>query len=387
MAVNPDDLLIFKVRGQQKRPAIEDKKKQEAKPEPKPKVLEVQRPVEAPKPVIERIVPQQRPKAAKQEKKPFSLFAKRPNIPEEPKMAAQPKKIAKIPVPQPERVEIPAYRPKPAYTAPAAVQQERAPPETQTMRDIYASVQREAQEQLVAAMKTSTGEFAAKELLATKGQAQTRTEADSIAAAKNMFCTWHPWRPAYAVCNWCHRAFCFEDTTEYNGALYCLEDIDKVSAGMVAKTGSEYNNISILASTLMFVTFLAFLYFDNAQLGYIVGFANSVGFLNFVSAITESYGFALIEAVTTFFALVAAILILAQSRKGYFIGLGSGLVNVALFSYQYLSTSTLYLLVISILAFASLITLAYSRSIFEEKEIPYLETKQYGVEWPNAGRF
>ncbi|MGI0133918.1 MAG: hypothetical protein ACREBW_03050, partial [Candidatus Micrarchaeaceae archaeon] len=218
-------------------------------------------------------------------------------------------------------------------------------------------------------------------------QKETRSESESIASAKGLFCTWHPWRPAYAVCGYCHRPFCFEDTTEYNGSLYCLEDIDKVSAGRVEETGMEYNNISIVASTLMFATFLAFMYFANAQLGYIIGYANSIGFFRFIGTITASYGLALLGAITTFFTLISAILILTQSRKGYYIGLAAGFANVALFSYQFLNTSTVYLLAISILSFASLVTLAYSRSMFEQKEMPYLETKQYGVEWPNAGKF
>ncbi|MDE1869260.1 MAG: hypothetical protein KGH60_04850 [Candidatus Micrarchaeota archaeon] len=382
MSVDPNDLLIFKVREQKKKPVIEEKKP-EPKAAPAPKIEEKPKPVieEAPKPAAQK-PPAEAPKP---ERKLFTLFAKKEEKPAEQRIEPKREAPKPAPVPRPAPAEMPVYRPKPVIERPAE-QPKRVQPESTTMRDIYASVQREAQQQLEAAVEAETGELTAKEILG-KRQRETKSEAESIAAAKNQFCAWHPWRPAYAVCSYCHRPFCYEDTTEYNGALYCLEDIDKVSAGIVEKTGLEYNNISIVASTLMFVTFLAFMYFANAQLGYIVGFANSVGFIRFVSGLTLSYGLALLGAITTFFTIIAAILILAQSRKGYYIGLGAGFVNVALFSYQYLNTSTLYLLVISILAFASLVTLAYSRSAFEEKEIPYLETKQYGVEWPNAGRF
>ncbi|MDE1811072.1 MAG: hypothetical protein KGH66_03460 [Candidatus Micrarchaeota archaeon] len=372
--------MIFKVREQQKKKPVVEEKVPEPKAAPAPKIEE------RPKPVIEvRPAPAvQKPIEGKPQRGQFAFFSKKEERQVEQKVV-QPKAERVRPVPVQKPVEVPEYRPRPVYERPAE-QPRRAQAQASTMRDIYASVQKEAEQQLEAAMETQVGELTAKELLG-KAKRETRSESESIAAAKNLFCTWHPWRPAYAVCNYCHRPFCFEDTTEYNGALYCLEDIDKVSAGMVEKTGLEYNNISIIASTLMFATFLAFMYFANAQLGYIVGYANNVGFIRFISGITPSYALALLGSITTFFTLVAAILMLAQSRKGYYIGLGTGFANVALFSYQYLNTRTLYLLVISVLAFASLVTLAYSRSAFEEREIPYLETKQYGVEWPNAGRF
>ena len=46
--------------------------------------------------------------------------------------------------------------------------------------------------------------------MSDKKKGKTHSEEESEEADQGLSCVWHPWRPAYAICNYCHRPFCFE---------------------------------------------------------------------------------------------------------------------------------------------------------------------------------
>ncbi len=223
--------------------------------------------------------------------------------------------------------------------------------------------------------------------LAERNGRLTKAEEDSIGAAKGMYCVWHPWRGAYAVCSHCHRAFCFEDIEEYNGNYYCLEDIDKVGMKYTESVTAKYGNISMIAAALFIAVFALYLYYTYSQLFYIIGYANQIGFFTFMAKATLVYFMVLAEALFSFLGLIAAVLILVGSPKGFGLGIFSGVVMASVTSYEYLSTGTLFIAVLSGLAFASIISLSYSRVYYtSEAPAPYT-TNDVQVEWPSAGRF
>ncbi len=226
-----------------------------------------------------------------------------------------------------------------------------------------------------------------KELTERKGRL-TRSEEESVDAAKGMYCVWHPWRSAYAICNYCHRAFCFEDIEEYNGSYYCLEDIDKVGTKYSDTITAKYGNISMISAALFIAVFALFLYYSYSQLFYIIGYANQVGFFTFMSKATLVYFMVLGEALFSFIGLLAAVLILINSPKGFILGITSGVFMAAISSYEYLSTGTLFVAVLSAITFAAVISLTYSRVYYtsDTQQAPY-EANDVQVEWPSAGRF
>lgn len=215
----------------------------------------------------------------------------------------------------------------------------------------------------------------------------TRAEEDSIDAAKGMYCVWHPWRSAYAVCSYCHRAFCFEDIEEYNGRYYCLEDIDKVGTKNADTITAKYGNLSMIAAALFIAVFALYVYYSYAQLSYIISFANQVGFFEFMSKATLVYFAVLVEALFAFLGLIAGVLILLNSPKGFALGILSGVFMASIASYEYLSTGLLYVAVLGGVAFAAIVALAYSRVYYtSEAPMPYA-ANDVQVEWPSAGRF
>jgi len=351
MAIDPNDLIIFKVREQQK-------KKVEAKPIKKPEVKVEKRPepkaIPAPAPIV-----QQKPKA---ERKPLFF-----NKPRERVEAPERQPIAPIQFTKPRQAE----QPKRAERQPEY--QPQTSPES------------------IADMQVYKSEDDMAEALINKNATQTREEYMSREAVQNLHCTWHPWRKAYSRCNYCHRPFCFEDIAEYNGNYYCLEDVDKAPSYSGAKERySTYNNLSVAAGAMMLAMFAVFIVFANGQLGYIIGYANAVGIFQFLGNINYSYITALAEGLFAALGVIAAMLLFIQSVRGYSVALLCVFANVALASYQYLNSGTVYLAAVAGMGFVAIILLAYSRNNYESAPTTQYypaEGQEYDLSMPNVGQF
>ena len=217
---------------------------------------------------------------------------------------------------------------------------------------------------------------------------ETRAQIESKEAAIGLVCAWHPWRPAYAVCDYCHRPFCFEDIVEHAGRYYCLEDIDEVTKSATQEL-LGYGVAALSGGGLLALAFVAFLYMAGDQIAYIINYANSVGFFTFVGHMQTSYALGLLGVAVAFFELVAGALLLARAKSGFGASLGASLVGVLFFSYLYLNSSTLYALVIALISFASFATLVVST-----RTMRFIETEEFkpteqvaALDFPNAGRF
>ncbi|MEM0149959.1 MAG: hypothetical protein QXW10_03630 [Candidatus Micrarchaeaceae archaeon] len=230
-------------------------------------------------------------------------------------------------------------------------------------------------------------------MVSKKGKAAkaSKNEEESRDAAQGLYCVWHPWRPAYAICAYCHRPFCFEDIVESNGNYYCLEDIDKVANAPQTSTYTRYNNLGIVSAGMLLVAFIAFLYFGGSQIISMVKFSNTVGIMEFVARLSGPYGFVLLGTIMSMFVLVSAIMIFAQTKRSFMFGMLVSFINLSIFSYEYLNTGTVYEAFISIASFAGLVLLLYSRSTYEseepEEELFEEPGSVYPTEMPNIGKF
>jgi hypothetical protein len=198
-----------------------------------------------------------------------------------------------------------------------------------------------------------------------------------VEGAKQQFCAWHAWRPAYAVCNYCHRPFCYEDVEELNNEYYCLEDIDKVSSH-VEGVYTKYSNLSFVSAAMLMLSFAVFILFANAQIAYVVNAIRTLGAPAFISTINFSYETLFLEAGLTFISLVAAIMIVMQDKRAFMIGIVACIGDIALFSYLFLGSGTLYIAIIAAISFVGLISLAYSRVTYSSytSEVPFADLNQ-----------
>lgn len=194
-------------------------------------------------------------------------------------------------------------------------------------------------------------------------------------------CTWHPWRQAYEVCNYCHRPFCFEDIVEKRGKFYCLEDVDKTPAPG-AKAEHSYESLNIVGAGLLMISFIVFIYFGYSQFVYQAtnlvealpsitnGFTVLLKFANPVSI------FSLFGALFTFIGFISGITVLGHNNKAFITGIIAGTLSTAMFSYAYLSYTQTYALIISVFSFVSMIMLLLSKgseftSIEQQEEADY----------------
>ncbi|MCL4373841.1 MAG: hypothetical protein M1360_03095 [Candidatus Marsarchaeota archaeon] len=246
-----------------------------------------------------------------------------------------------------------------------------------------------------ASINIATDRALASEMVSKKGKGrETRSEEESREAALGLYCVWHPWRPAYAVCAYCHRPFCFEDIVESGGNYYCLEDIDKVATTPQQSVYVKYNNFGIVAAGALLAAFVVFVYYGSGQIASMVKLSNAIGILEFSTKLGGPYGFILLGTIMSILMLVAAVMILMQTKRSFMLGLVVSFINLAAFSYEYLSTTTAYEAIVSIASFVGLVMLLYSKSAYEgaaeeeQYEEPAEELGQkYPASMPNIGRF
>ncbi|MEM0106990.1 MAG: hypothetical protein QXS03_02050 [Candidatus Micrarchaeaceae archaeon] len=217
---------------------------------------------------------------------------------------------------------------------------------------------------------------------------RTKEENKSKELAAGLSCIWHPWRPAYAICAICHRPFCFEDLVEFEGKYYCLEDIDKVSESEKLP-GSSFRYFYAIAGMLFALPLILFLYGFGGSMLDSVSLAQRLGFFEFLNAKYLSNILEIFSGVLMLFSFVAAALSFANSKKAMPLGIIFGSAIILLFGYEYLQTSNLYYILISIVSLAGIGSIIYARfqytieSVVEEK----VEEKEAPELWPNAERF
>lgn len=244
----------------------------------------------------------------------------------------------------------------------------------------------------VEASGTSINIFTNREYISRRGLGRSKGQL-SREAAKGHRCVWHPWREAYVICAYCHRPFCFEDTIEFSKDYYCLEDIDSVSQTYKEKVGTSGNTAGTFAGILLMLSFLVFLYFANAQVFYVWQYVAHESLPFIVMHINYSYAFALLDMLAMLLAFITALMIFLQSRKRFFTGSAVCIFSVALFSYQYTNTGTLYLGVVNALIFLAFFMLIYSNATVAEStgndDIASSTTvlDQNMLRWPNVGKF
>ena len=392
MALNPDDLLIFKEREEKSekkmKKAVKEKPVQAQKKQSPP---EVQKPAPQPKetPIAKPEVVQQ-PKevpTAKTEvaQQPKEIQTAKPKAVQQPQAMLAPKPQEKAVVRQQ-----PKPQPNPQPKQPAAeqeinresvVQPVRESPPTESVESIYSSLQ-PSEEEIESII---SGEFAHGGGPVKKSTI-SRTEEQSRDAAKGKSCVWHPWRPAYALCNYCNRPFCYEDIIEYKNNYYCLEDIDKVSTGAGVETTVRYNRLSMLSALLFIIAFIVFVSSAIGQVAYITNYANKIGFFSFIAQLNYAYTSALLGFFLALFSIIAGILIFVHSDKGFMVGSLVGAFSTILFSYSYISSGAVYTIAISLVSFAALVLLLLSRETYEAEE-SLIPARSYQQAEVPVGRF
>jgi len=213
----------------------------------------------------------------------------------------------------------------------------------------------------------------------------TKTEKESMDSAKDLMCVNHPWRPAYAICDYCKRPFCYADLVEYNGKFYCLEDIDKVTKNFEVSAEAEMNPFIIASGAAFIVNALILAYFVYPQVAYFSEQAAKIGLANFIYTINYSYMLSVLNLIAVLLGIAAgALLFLKLSKNIYSIFMGVAMLIIS--SYIYLISNALYLLAVTIIAAVAVGMLAYGR-IPASAGATEEELKPTEIEWPRLETF
>lgn len=175
-----------------------------------------------------------------------------------------------------------------------------------------------------------------------------------------------------------------------NMELEKLEEIANEQYGPVGTavqpTKREASNIfSIFAGILFIANAGLFGYFIYPQALFIIGYIAKTGLASFALSFNYDYGVALINLILLALAAICGLLLVARVKQSHFI---SGIVGASLVlcvTFEYLNSSTSYLLIVSVTSFICIIALAYSRMsavVFTERE----ETPQE-ITWPRIETF
>ena len=205
---------------------------------------------------------------------------------------------------------------------------------------------------------------------------------------KGLSCINHPWRSAYAMCAYCHRPFCFADMTKRYDKNYCLEDIDQVTRTPAIKSKRivAYN---YLAGLIFLIGAGIILYNSYPQIHYSVNFIiisiKGIGIVNFVKSITLPYLYSLENTFIVAFSIIGGLLLFFRSNKAVILSVLFIVIITLVVSYNYLESSVNYLLYafISYILSISIVALGKMSNI---GNMSFSEVTE-GIEWPKIETF
>lgn len=193
-----------------------------------------------------------------------------------------------------------------------------------------------------------------------------RGRMDSRKLAATMNCDLHPWRRAYAICDYCKRPFCYEDIIQSGGKYYCIDDISKVPEAARRLEAVRYNNLGVLSSLLYIAAFIVFIFYAYPAVLALLTTAVKMGIVTFIGSIDITDALLLAESILAIVSLFGGIGILMTRSSSFKTSAMVSIIGVAVFSYQYINLNVTYLAVVAALVFVAFVTLAYSRVSYEE---------------------
>ncbi len=179
------------------------------------------------------------------------------------------------------------------------------------------------------------------------------------------------------------------ETLEQRVALYAnppagleAERHDAKSRGGEA----EKNGFSTLTGVLLVSNAIIFGYFIYPQAIFLVGYAVQNGIATLLFQLSYEYGTSLVNLILTLMSALSGLLMIANVRRSHLLGGATGSIMLLAISFEYLTSNADYLLVVSVIAFVSIVSLAYGRmsaaSIGESEAVIPEE-----VAWPRMETF
>lgn len=213
------------------------------------------------------------------------------------------------------------------------------------------------------------------------------TKEESRNLAKSLTCLAHPWRSAYAVCNYCKMGYCFADIIELDEGYYCLEDSGKVAVREPFQSNFHINDVLRIAVALFFVISVLLFIYTYKQASFIASNIGLAGLLR-LPQLPYVYAISILNMILAVLSFVGAIIILAFTARSIEAGEVIGGALILIMSYEYMVSGTAYLLGIVICSVAALACVVISK-IMENTEVFVRETntETSKINWPRLETF
>ncbi|MDE1873792.1 MAG: hypothetical protein KGI04_01580 [Candidatus Micrarchaeota archaeon] len=154
-------------------------------------------------------------------------------------------------------------------------------------------------------------------------------------------------------------------------------------------TKEETNAFSSVAGLLFVANALIFGYFILPQAGFVLGYIAQKGFSTLVLNWSYEYGTSFINLILALLSGVSGLLMLANIKRSHLICGATGSMMLLAVSFEYLTSSALYLLVVTFVTFIGVVALAYARmsaiSVVEQEEEAMPMPAE--VNWPKIETF
>lgn len=147
------------------------------------------------------------------------------------------------------------------------------------------------------------------------------------------------------------------------------------------------NAFARISGALFLLDALVFGYFIFPQSVFVISYIARTGFSSFLLNWSYGYGTSLVNLILTLLSAVSGALMLSNLKRSHMLSGATGSILLLAVSFEYLNSNATYLLLVSVITFISVVSLAYARMSAvgaierEEEEIP----KE--ISWPRIETF
>ncbi len=179
------------------------------------------------------------------------------------------------------------------------------------------------------------------------------------------------------------------ETLEQKVALYANPPEGLETEQLSAKgkgEGETKNAFSAFAGVLFVVNAIVFGYFIYPQSVFVLNYAVQNGFSTLLLNWSYEYGTSFINLILALLSAISGIFMIGNVRRSHLLGGATGSMMLLAVSFEYLNSNATYLLMVSAVAFASVVALAYARMSavsMTERE----STEPQEVSWPRIETF
>lgn len=357
MSVNPDEILIFKLRGM-KSPQL--KARTQA-------TTQVPTPTPAPTPIQKPMPAQQAPQPAPKPRQLIpKLFSRAPK-------PSQPVPKLQQPIPQPQQpVPKIIYQPAPQPPPQPALQPQ---PQPQPVREFAPAIEAKAEVQKPQLQAKQGFRLFAPRPKVEKAAAKA-AEAERIAQLRETKKQEESYESEAKTRE--------VEALEMMASLY--EPLGSEAPKPKKKARVKVGVFSVFSGFLFLLNTGVFGYFIYPQAVFLINHIETIGIVTFFLTLNYAYIISFANLVLVVLTLLSSILLITRLRGAYLLAGAVSAFTVLAVTYEYLDSNATYLLMVSLLTFICIISLIYSRMSavrIEEGEEPL----DFDVNWPRLETF